>query len=104
VADIIETEKDFQVHCELPGVLLENTNVEIVGHKLFVEACRCNPYSDFVCVTEPERQYGTMRKSLEIPCGANLDSACCTLRNGVLSIVFEKSHLLRMTSKLPIYL
>ncbi len=90
-ADLIESEKDFQVHADLPGVSAENLDVSIVGKNLVIQAERKHVHesgnSKIHCL---ERSYGKATRSVRIPKNVDFSKVTTKFENGVLSITMPK--------------
>lgn len=89
--DISENENDLIVRIELPGVeqkdvaiLLHNNRIEIKGTKKENLPQRQLKYHQL------EREYGSFRRFIFLPCAVIPEKAHAILENGVLTIVLRK--------------
>jgi HSP20 family protein len=92
--DVSETEKEFRITAELPGVSeedidvrLENEVLTIRGEKKF-ERAEGGEKEDFHFV---ERSYGTFQRSLRLPSSVDAEQVRADFRNGVLTITLPKT-------------
>ena len=89
--DLIETDKDYHVHVDLPGVNAEDLDVTIVDKYLCLKAERKYVHEENTDkVHSMERAFGTVQRKIRIPQNADVDQASVKLRNGVLSISVPK--------------
>eukprot|EP01037_Dinobryon_pediforme_P042209 gene42209-52427_t len=70
--DLIETDKDYHVHVDLPGVNAEDLEVTVVDKYL---------------------AFGTVQRKLRIPVNADMDRCETMMKNGVLTITMPKKAL-----------
>jgi HSP20 family protein len=92
--DVSETEKEFRVRAELPGVSeddidvrLDNDVLTIRGEKKF-ERSEGGEKEDFHFV---ERSYGTFQRSLRLPSSVDSEQVKADFRDGVLTITLPKT-------------
>ncbi len=89
--DLIESDSDFHIHVDLPGVQPEDLDVSVVDKYLMLKAERKHVHEDKSDkVHSMERSYGTVQRKIRIPQNADVDQASVKLRNGVLSISVPK--------------
>lgn len=89
--DLIESEHDFQIHVDLPGVQAEDLDVSVEEKYLVLKAERKHVHENKNDkVHSMERSYGTLQRKIRIPQNADMDGANVKLRNGVLSITIPK--------------
>jgi HSP20 family protein len=90
--DVSESDKDFQVRAEIPGVdpkdvdisVDENHNLIIAGEKRQEEE---KEGRDWYRV---ERSYGTFRRSISLPVETDTTKVRATSRDGVITITVPK--------------
>lgn len=91
IAEVVELESKIIIKAELPGVEKENLNVKIKNNILWILGERFDEDSekliDYLCC---ERNYGKFARYIPLPESANTDIVHSELRNGLLTIVFEK--------------
>ncbi len=89
--DLIESDSDFHIHVDLPGVQPEDLDVSVVDKYLVLKAERKHVHENKSDkVHSMERSYGTVQRKIRIPQNADVDQASVKLRNGVLSISVPK--------------
>lgn len=90
-ADIIESEKDYKVHVDLPGA--ENMDISLDNGMLSISADRkvMHEVSSDV-VHKIERSYGKVRRNLVIPSDADADKAAARYIDGVLTVTIPKKE------------
>ena len=89
--DVYETETEFVVEMELPGVeakdvrvLLFSSRLEVSGFKRELGAAHGSRY------TRLEREFGTFQRDVVVPGAIDPDRAVAALENGVLTVVLKK--------------
>ena len=93
--DVSETENEYRVKAELPGVnedeidlRLEDDMLTIRGEKKF-ERTEGGEKEDYHFV---ERSYGTFQRSLRLPTRVDADKVQASYENGVLTIALPKAQ------------
>jgi HSP20 family protein len=88
---VYETETEFIVEIELPGVsdkdvkvLLFSNRVEVSGFKQELATHHESRYMRL------EREFGAFRRDVVVPGAIDPDQACAALENGVLTVVLKK--------------
>lgn len=92
--DIEETEKQYRITVEVPGVdekdiqlTLEDDILWIRGEKRHESAHQDGHYH------RVERSYGSFQRALNLPANAQQDSIKATFKNGVLTITVDKREM-----------
>ena len=89
--DLIESETDFHVHADLPGVEPSDLELTVEGRTLVIKAERKHVHKvDTDKVHSTEKTYGKVQRSFRLPNNVDLDKVESTFRNGVLSISVPK--------------
>ena len=90
--DLTETESDYQLVFELPGVAAEDVNIEAKNDTLTVsgEKKRVST-SDEPKKHRLERSFGQFERSLKFPQAVDFDQADATFDQGLLHLVVPKS-------------
>lgn len=73
--DVVSTDKEVKVTVDMPGVSKENIRIDAYGSTVEVKS------------EDPHRKY---HKTIDLPEGADIESAKSKYNNGVLEITFEK--------------
>ena len=91
--DISETEKQFMIDVELPGmekkdidINLENGRLTISGERKFESEDNGRQYH------RVESHYGSFTRSFQLPDNVNDDSIVASYKDGILSITIDKSE------------
>lgn len=89
--DITETDDEFKVVADLPGVNPEDISVETEDGALVVNAKReTEKEKKGKNFLRSERSSGSFYQKLDFPSSANLEKASCTSKDGVLTITIPK--------------
>ena len=89
--DLTESETEFNIHADLPGVAPEDLEVTLEGKSLVIKAERQYVHkTDTDKVHSIERSFGKVQRSFRMPNNVDLDKLASTFRNGVLSISVPK--------------
>ena len=92
--DLIESDKDYHVHVDLPGVNPEDLEVTIQDKFLCLKAERKHVHEvNTDKVHSMERSFGTVQRKIRIPNNADLDNVETLMKNGVLTITLPKKQL-----------
>ena len=91
--DVSESDDEIVVKAEIPGVSPEDMEISIDDNHLIIsgekkqesEVKDKNYY-------RVERSYGSFRRSLALPSGADVDSIKASSKDGVLSVCIPKSN------------
>jgi HSP20 family protein len=87
--DLIETEQDFKLLADLPGV--QDVDVSLDKDVVTIKAERKHEHKvDNDKVHSIERSYGSVQRRFKVPAQADADRAEAKLENGVLTITFPK--------------
>jgi HSP20 family protein len=90
-ADLIESENDFHVHVDLPGV--ENIDINTDNNFLTITADRKVLHEiDSDVAHTVERSSGKVKRRLPIPRNADVEHAKAKFRDGVLTVTFPKKE------------
>lgn len=89
--DIAETDKEFQVTADVPGVKPEDIKVEISGNNLILQG-KGEEEKDEKGKTwhRIERKSGSFYREFELPAGADKDKIEASLKNGTLTVKMQK--------------
>src|SRR5690348_11531442 len=89
--NVSETEKEFEITAELPGLEEKDVQVNVADGVLTIrgekKAEKEEKDKNFHLV---ERSYGSFSRALELPEGVNPDSIQASIANGVLSVRVAK--------------
>lgn len=90
--DIAETDKDYQIKAEIPGVSKEDIDVRIEGNQvtLSAEVRREKQEKDDGRVLRSERAYGYASRSFTLGCSLDDAKADARYENGVLTLAIPK--------------
>ena len=96
--DVKETDKEFRVSVELPGVAEEDIEVDVDDDLLTVRAEKKEEREiERADQHVTERRFGVFQRSIRLPQSVDAQTVKATLDNGVLQIAIPKSE--RQTSK-----
>jgi HSP20 family protein len=91
VCDIKETDKDFIIHAELPGVPKENINIQLENGILTISGEKQEEKKEEKeKYHRIERSYGKFSRSMTVPEGVTTDQIKAKFDNGILEISFPK--------------
>jgi HSP20 family protein len=96
--DVRETDKEFRVSVELPGVVEEDIEIDVDDDLLTVRAEKKEEHEiERADQHVTERLFGAFQRSIRLPQSVDAQTVKATLDNGVLQIAIPKSE--RQTSK-----
>ncbi|KAL7750339.1 hypothetical protein RI367_004111 [Sorochytrium milnesiophthora] len=89
--DVTETEKEFTVHADLPGIPKENVNITIDDDLLTISAERKDDREQKDAERHiVERSYGKFQRTLRLPHNVDQENAKAAFDNGVLTLTLGK--------------
>ncbi|CCE97243.1 Hsp20/alpha crystallin family protein [Sinorhizobium fredii] len=90
--DLAETEKSYEISCELPGmeekdieVAISNRTLTIRGEKQEVKEEKDKEY------VLSERRYGSFQRAFQMPEGVDADNITANFTKGVLTVTLPKT-------------
>ena len=86
--DVHETDDEYVVHVDLPGVKSEDVNIEVNDSMLSLSGSRVPEETGAAQLAE--RPYGTFARTLTLPQGVNSDSIEAGYQDGVLELRIPK--------------
>ena len=86
--DVHETEDEYLVEIDLPGVKSEDVNVEVNDNVLSISGSRVADETGAAQLVE--RPYGTFARTLSLPQGVDSDSIQASYHDGVLELRIPK--------------
>lgn len=91
--DVSETEKQFIIDVELPGVDKKDIDLNIENNRLTISGERkFSREEDGKQYHRVESHYGTFTRSLQLPENINPDSINAAYKDGILNISIDKSE------------
>ena len=91
--DVYENSDDLFIEMEIPGVIQEDVNVEIIGNTLRISGMKKDPLSGGgVRYIRMERSFGRFSRDLEIPDRFNLEKIDAKFKDGVLTVKIARSE------------
>jgi len=94
-SDLVESETDYKIHVDLPGVEASDVDISLVENKyLVIQAERKFVHEEAKDkVHSMERSFGKVQRRFRLPVNADVDQANTTFKNGVLTLTFPKKVL-----------
>ncbi len=90
--DVSESETEYRLDFELPGVAQEDLDVSVEKGVLKIAGERKAPESETHRSLRQERRYGEFQRSLRLPENVAEDDIKASWRDGVLQIVLLKAE------------
>jgi len=101
--DLVETETEFQVHADLPGVEEKDLDISIENNHLVIKGHREKNYeSNSATEHRVERSYGSVQRSIRLPPNADQSSCSAHFDNGVLTVTLIKMAPPAASSKIQV--
>src|SRR5712691_7870722 len=102
--EIFERDGELVVRADLPGLKKENVNVELTDEGLTIEGERCSEHEENdEGYYRSEFSYGSFRRRIPLPEGANADNATAKFHDGVLEVTMPaRKSVSRAARKLAI--
>ncbi|MDX1617183.1 MAG: Hsp20/alpha crystallin family protein [Balneolaceae bacterium] len=100
--DIVESEEQFKIMLDLPGLSKKEIHIALKDHVLSVKGERVIDLSDDESFRRQERKTGVFSRSFALPENVNAAETEAHFRNGVLTITMPKSDVLSDAKSIPI--
>lgn len=88
--DIDETNDEYLITADMPGIKQEDINIECTGNQLTISAERKSETAEGRKQERRERFYGTFQRSFTLPAGVDADKIQAAYEGGVLTITVPK--------------
>jgi len=102
VCDILESDEEFIIKLDLPGMSKKEINIALKEHVLTVKGERADELGDNEAYSRQERSTGVFSRSFALPENVNAAETDALFRNGVLTITMPKSEVLDDGQSIPI--
>jgi HSP20 family protein len=90
--DISESDKEFQVTAELPGMDEKNLDISLANSVLTLKGEKKEEKEDKKKdYYRMERSYGMFRRTIPLPEGVDLEKVAASFRKGVLTVTLPKT-------------
>ena len=89
-ANILETEKSYEVHLAVPGMKKEDFNIDLEDGKLFISGERNFETGEGVTIHQNEIHQGNFKRVFHLPEDADLKKISAGYENGILNIDVAK--------------
>jgi len=94
--DVTDSEREFTVRAELPGLDAKDIDVSVSGNRLVLSGEKKEEHEEKgKAFFRSERRYGTFRRAIPLPAGADPDRIRAEYDQGVLVVHVEKSEAVR---------
>jgi HSP20 family protein len=91
--DLIETEDDYRLHLDMPGMSTDDIKISYQDNELVISGERDSTHTDegeeFVRV---ERSFGQFRRAFTLPRTVDAENIHATYDNGVLTVTVPKAE------------
>ena len=92
--DVVETESDFVLRADLPGVSESEVSIEVDENVLSISGERKSEHAERTAgYYRVERSSGAFRRSLTLPEGVDAEAIGATFANGVLTVTVPKPEI-----------
>lgn len=89
--NVWERGDEFLIEAELPGLNIEDVQIEVVGNELTLKGSRPGPEESATPFHRKERGHGPFARVLRLPAEVDAEKTRATLKDGVLTVVTPKS-------------
>lgn len=91
--DVVETDREYQIACELPGLEEKDIDLKLVDQRLIVRGEKRRKHQESEAqMTRTERYYGSFYRSIPLWEQVDEDKIEAKLKRGVLYITAPKSQ------------
>ena len=89
--DFVETENEYSIHADLPGVEKSEIDIKIENGLCTISAEKKNTHENKTATSHViERSYGKVQRSVRLPPNADVSSPAASFVNGVLELKIPK--------------
>ena len=94
--NLTEDSKTYYVRAELPGIKIEDIDIQVHGHNLMISGERkIHQAGENVRYHRREREAGKFSKVIGLPCEMNGENVSAKLVNGVLTVSIVKPEVVK---------
>ncbi len=94
--DICETEKDFCINAEVPGIKRDDVNISVEDHVLTITGKNEHKKEDKgETYHRIERFYGSFSRSFTLPDNVDEEKIVATFKDGLLSMSIPKTEIVK---------
>ena len=98
--DIVETENEYVITAELPGVAASDVDVKLFARQLTIKADKKEARKEQTkSVHVTERRYGSLERTFQVPESVDTDRIKATSANGILTITLPKTPEARQSER-----
>ena len=91
--DIRETDHEFLIHADLPGIGKEDLEITVVDGRLMIKGQRHREKeSKEGGAHRVERAHGTFTRTFDLPAAVDTEAVAATYKDGVLSVTVPKAE------------
>lgn len=101
-ADVIETDEQFRLVMDIPGLNKEEITISLKNGVLNISGERTMKVAEGETMKRRERQMGAFSRSFAIPEDANSAEIKAAFKNGVLTVSLPKSTVLKDSTNIKI--
>lgn len=100
--DIIESEDEYKILLDLPGLTKKEINIALKDQVLTVKGERAEELNENETYRRQERASGVFSRSFALPENVNAAETDARFRSGVLTVSMPKSDVLKDSKSIPI--
>jgi len=94
--DVVERDDAITVNLEVPGIDPQDLEIELTGRILTISAEKRDAHEESDGRrTYSERRFGSLKRSLKLPCDVDSEGVAAEHRHGVVTITLPKSAAVR---------
>lgn len=91
--DVRETEAEYVVHADVPGLRREDLEIELAADRVTLKGHHQEEREETEgCAVCREREYGDFERVIALPEEVRADDARASLKDGVLTLNLPKAH------------
>ena len=90
--DIRETDHEFLIHADLPGIRKEDIDITVVDGRLTIKGQRHREKEAKAGLRRVERAYGTFARTFDLPAAVSTEAVAAAYKDGVLEVTVPKAE------------
>jgi HSP20 family protein len=89
--NLFESENALLAEVEVPGLKLEEIDVQVTGNELTIRGVRKDPSDQDSVYHRRERPVGEFRRTVRVPLDVDADKTEASLKEGILTVTLPKA-------------
>jgi len=89
--NLYEKNDELEIKVIAPGLNVNDINLQLIENRLLIEAAKKSDYEEKAYIRK-ERNFGTFKKTIELPYRVDSDKIEATMKDGILTVKLKRSE------------